>query len=104
MAGSTEEARQGQDRVCLRAGDVSMEKDALLSLQCHVYISTIEGTRIDRCNKEIWQPANLLRGRRGDSDAYKRGPHRATRRGVCMHEEIGTKVQTIKVRNTQGLE
>ena len=27
-----------------------------------------------------------------------------TRRGVCLHEEIGTNLQTIKVRNTQGLD
>ena len=25
-----------------------------------------------------------------------------TRRGVCMHEEVRTKVQTVKVRDTQG--
>ena len=53
MAGSTEEAGQGQNRVCLRAGAVSMEEDALWSLQRHGYVSTIDGTRIDRCNKEI---------------------------------------------------
>ena len=32
MAGSTEEAGQGQNRVCLRAGAVSMEEDAFWSL------------------------------------------------------------------------
>ena len=55
-------AGQGQDRVCLRAGTVSMEKDAFWSLQRHGHISTIDGTRIDWCNKEIWQPGNVLRG------------------------------------------
>ena len=62
MAGSTEEARQGQNRVCLRAGIVSREKDVLWSLQRHGYVSTIDGTRIDRCNEEIRQPGNVLRG------------------------------------------
>ena len=78
-----------------------MKKDALWSLQCHGYVSTIDGTRIDRCNEEIRQPGNVLRGRRGNSDTDSRRPRRATRRGVRLHEEIGTKVQTIKVRNTQ---
>ena len=62
MAGSTEEARQEQNRVCLRAGTVSMEKDALWSLQRPGYVLTIDGTRIDRCNEEIRQPGNVLRG------------------------------------------
>ena len=30
--------------------------------------------------------------------------HRATGRGVCMHEQVGAKVQTIKVRDTQGFD
>ena len=60
MAGSTEEARQGQKRVCLRAGSVSMEKDALWSLQCHGYVSTIDGTRTDKRNEEIWQPGDVV--------------------------------------------
>ena len=34
LAGFAEEAGQGQNRVCLRAGAVSMEKDAFWSLQC----------------------------------------------------------------------
>ena len=38
--------------MCLRAGAVSMEKDALWSLQCHGYISTTDGTRIDKRNEE----------------------------------------------------
>ena len=78
MAGSTEEAGQGQNRVCLLAGAVSMGKDALWPLQCHDYVSTIDGRRIDKSNEEIWQPGDVLRGRRGYSDTYFRGPHRAT--------------------------
>ena len=69
-----------------------MESDAVWSLQCG-YISTVDGTRIDRCDKEIRQPGNVLRGWRGNCDAYTGGPYRATRRGVCMYEEVGTKVQ-----------
>ena len=72
MAGPTEEAGQGQNRVCLRAGAVSMEEDALWPLQCHGHISTIDGTRIDKCNEEKWQPGDGLRGRRGNSDTYIR--------------------------------
>ena len=26
-----------------------------------------------------------------------------TRRGICMYKEVRTKVQTVKVRDTQGL-
>ena len=61
MIGSTEEAGQGQNRVCLRAWAVSMEKDALWPLQCDCYVSTIDGTRIDKCNEEIRQPGVVLR-------------------------------------------
>ena len=39
-----------------------MEKDAIWSLQRHGYVSTIDGTRTDRCNEEIRQPGNVLRG------------------------------------------
>ena len=39
-----------------------MKSDAVWSLQCHGYISTVDGTRIDRCDKEIRQPGNVLRG------------------------------------------
>ena len=46
-----EEAGQGQNRVRLRARAVSMETDAIWSLQCHGHISTVDGTRIDRCDK-----------------------------------------------------
>ena len=97
MAGSTEEAGQGENRVCLRAGIVSIEKDALWSLQRHGYLSTIDGTRIDRCNEEIQQPGNVLRGRRGNSDTSTKRPHRATRRSARLHEENGTKMQANKV-------
>ena len=68
MAGPTEEAGQGQNRVCLRARAVSKEEDAVWPLQRHGYVSTIDGTRIDKCDKEIWQPGDVLRGRRGNSD------------------------------------
>ena len=45
MAGSTEEAGQGQNRVCQRAGAVSKEMDAFWLLQRHGYVSTtIDGT------------------------------------------------------------
>ena len=55
--------KQDRDKtVCLRAGAVSMEEDAFWSLQRHGYVSTIDGTRIDRCNEEIRQPGNVLRG------------------------------------------
>ena len=37
-------------------------------------------------------------------DTYFRGPHRATRRGVRLHEKSGTKMQAIEVRDTQGLD
>ena len=37
----------------------------------------------------------------GNSDAYTGRSHRATGRGVCLHEEVGAKVQTIKVGDTQ---
>ena len=50
-----------QDRD-MRVGAVSMETDAVCSLQCHGYISTVDGTRIDRCDKEVWQSGNVLRG------------------------------------------
>ena len=58
MAGTTEVAGQGQDRVCLRAGAVSVEEDALRPLQCHDYVSTIDDTCIDKCNKK--QYGNLV--------------------------------------------
>ena len=45
-----------------------MENDDLWPLQCHGSILTIDGTRIDKCNEEIWQPGDVLRGRRGNSD------------------------------------
>ena len=70
MAGSTEEAGQVQIRVCLRAWAVSVEKNAFWSLQCYGYVSTIDGTRIDKCNEEISQPGVVLRGQRGNSDTY----------------------------------
>ena len=50
-----------QDRD-MRVGAVSMETDAVWSLQCHGYISTVDGTCIDRCDKEVWQSGNVLRG------------------------------------------
>ena len=43
-------------------GAISMETDAVWSLQCHGYISTVDGTCIDRCDKEVWQSGNVLRG------------------------------------------
>ena len=79
MAGPTEEAGQGQNKVCLLATAVSMEEDALWSMQRHGYVSTIDGTRIDKCNEKIWQPSDVLHGRRGNSLTYTRGPLRATR-------------------------
>ena len=78
-----------------------MKKDALWSLQCHDYVSTIDDTRIDECNEEIWQPGDVLRGRRGNSDNHSRGPHRAIRRGVRLHEKSGTKMQAIEKRDNQ---
>ena len=78
LAGTTEEAGQGQDRVCLRAGVVSMEKGTFWSLQRHGHISTIDGTRIDRCNKEIRQPGNVICGWRGNCDADTRRSYRTT--------------------------
>ena len=73
--------KQDRDKtdICLRAGAVSKEKDVRWPLQCHGYVSTIDGTRIDKCNEEIWQLGDVLRGKRGNSDTYSRGPHRATR-------------------------
>ena len=58
--------------------DKTEEEDALWPWQRHGYVSTIDGTRIDKCNEEIWQTGDVLRGRCGNSDTYTRGPHRAT--------------------------
>ena len=80
-----------------------MEEDALWPLQSHGHVSTTDGTRIDKCNEEKWQPGDVLRGRRGNRDTYNRGPHRTTRRDVHLHEKSRTKTQAIKVRDTQGL-
>ena len=55
-------ARQGQNRVRLRVGAVSMETDAIWSLKCQSHISTVDGTCADRCDKEVRQPGNVLRG------------------------------------------
>ena len=52
MAGPVEEAGQGQNKVRLQVGAVSMETDAIWSLQCHGYISTVDGTCIDRRDKK----------------------------------------------------
>ena len=60
LAGPVEETGQGQNRARLRVGAVSMEMDAVWSLQCHGYISTVDGTCIDRCDKEVWQSGNVL--------------------------------------------
>ena len=60
MAGPVEETGQGQNRARLRVGAVSMETDAVWSSQCHGYISTVDGTCIDRCDKEVWQSGNVL--------------------------------------------
>ena len=79
LAGPTEEAGQGQNWVCLQARADPMEEEALWPLQLHGYVPTIDGTRIDKCNEETWEPGDVLRGRRGNSDNYTRGPHRATR-------------------------
>ena len=62
MTNPTEEAGRGQNRVRLRARAVSMETDDILSMQCHGHISMVDGTRIDRCDKEIRQFGNVLRG------------------------------------------
>ena len=62
LAGPIEKAGQGQTRVCLRARAVSIEMDVIWSLQCHGHISAVDGTRIDRCDKEIRQFGNVLRG------------------------------------------
>ena len=35
---------------------------AFWSIQCHGQISTVDGTRIDRCDKAIRQFGNVLRG------------------------------------------
>ena len=48
MAGIIKEARQGQDRVRLRVGSVSMETDAVWTLQCNSHVSAADGTRVDR--------------------------------------------------------
>ena len=81
-----------------------MEKDALWFSQRHGYVSTIGGTRTNRCNEEIRQPGDVLCGRRGNSDTNTGGPHRATGGGVHLHEEVRTKMQAIKVRDSLGLD
>ena len=75
MAGTTKEAGQRQDRVCLRVGSVSMETDAVWTLQCHSHVSEVDGTRADRRDEEVWQSGNVLSGPRGNSDAHIRRPH-----------------------------
>ena len=62
MAGTAEEAGQGQDRVRLRVGFISMETDSIWSLQCHRNISAIDGTRTNRCDDEVRQSGNMLSG------------------------------------------
>ena len=57
----TEEARQGKDGFCMRAGIVSMEKDALWPLQCDSHLPTTNGTGADKRNEEIRQFSNILR-------------------------------------------
>ena len=52
MAGTTEETGQGQDRICMRAGIVPMEKDALWPLQCDSHIPTTDGTGADKRNED----------------------------------------------------
>ena len=60
LVSPTNEAGQGQNRVRMRARVVSMETDAIWTMQCHGHISTVDGTRIDRCDKEIRQFGNVL--------------------------------------------
>ena len=62
LADTAEEAGQGQDRVCLRVGSVSMETDAVWILQCHCHVSAVDGTRADRRDEEVWQSGNVLCG------------------------------------------
>ena len=50
-----------QDRD-LRVGSVSMETDAVWSLQCHCHISAVDGTCADRCDEEVRQSGNVLCG------------------------------------------
>ena len=47
LTGTTEETRQGQDGIRLRAGVFSMEKDALWPLQCDSHVPTTDGTSTD---------------------------------------------------------
>ena len=54
--------QDGQNRVCLRVGAVSMETDAVWSLQCHSHVSTVDGTCADRWDKEVRQSDNVLCG------------------------------------------
>ena len=62
LEGPAEEARQRQNRVRLRVGAVSMETDAVWSLQSHSHVSTVDGTCADRCDKEVRQSDNVLCG------------------------------------------
>ena len=44
---------RGRDGFCLRAGPVSMEKDAFWHLQCDSHVATTNGTGTDKRNGEI---------------------------------------------------
>ena len=61
LAGTTEEARQGQDGFCKRTGIVSMEEDDLWSLQCESHFPTTDGTSADKRKEKIRQYSNVLR-------------------------------------------
>ena len=64
-----------QDRDKIGFGSVSMETDAVWTLQCHSHVSEVDCTRADRRDEEVCQSGNVLRGRRGNSDAHIGRPH-----------------------------
>ena len=52
MAGTTKETGQGQKGICLRAGIVPMEKDALRTLQCDSHFPPTDGTCTEQRHKK----------------------------------------------------
>ena len=55
--------KQDRDKTgSLRVGSVSMETDAVWTLQRHSHVSAVDGTSVNRRDEEVWQSGNVLRG------------------------------------------
>ena len=88
---------------CLQAGTVVMEKDAFWPLQCDSYIPEVNVTRANKINEEAWELDQVLLGWRGDLNVNSWGSHRAPGQSFCMFEKGRSDVQTVKMRNLEGL-